>query len=54
MSTVPFLVEWGLRLMILIAIGVLLLWALRVKDPSIRWATRLRCSALRWPTQSLH
>jgi multidrug efflux pump subunit AcrA (membrane-fusion protein) len=55
MSTVPFLVEWALRSMILIAIGVLLLWALRVKDPSIRWAawTAMLCASLAIPVLTL-
>ena len=55
MSTVPFLLEWALRSMILIAIGVLLLWALRVKDPSIPWAawTAMLCASLAIPVLTL-
>jgi multidrug efflux pump subunit AcrA (membrane-fusion protein) len=55
MSTVPFLVEWALRSMILISIGALLLWALRVKDPSIRWAawTAMLSASLAIPLLSL-
>jgi hypothetical protein len=36
MSTIVFLAEWGVRSVILILGGALLLWAMRVKDPSIR------------------
>jgi hypothetical protein len=55
MSTVPFLVDWALRSMILIAIGVMLLWALRVKDPSIRWVawTAMLCASLAIPVLTL-
>jgi RND family efflux transporter MFP subunit len=51
MNTIPFLVEWALRSMILIAIAALMLWALRVKDPSIRWAawTAMLCASLAIP-----
>ncbi len=48
MTTIPFLAEWALRSSILILIGALLLWALRVKDPSIRltaW-TAMLCGSL--------
>jgi membrane fusion protein, multidrug efflux system len=38
MTTLQFLAEWGLRSSILILSGTLLLWVLRVKDPSIRLA----------------
>jgi beta-lactamase regulating signal transducer with metallopeptidase domain len=38
MITIPFLAEWALRSSILILAGLLLLAALRVKDPSIRLA----------------
>ena len=38
MTTIQFLAEWALRSSILILSGALLLWALRVKDPSIRLA----------------
>jgi beta-lactamase regulating signal transducer with metallopeptidase domain len=38
MTTIQFLAEWALRSSILILCGALLLWALRVKDPSIRLA----------------
>jgi hypothetical protein len=38
MTATQFLAEWALRSSILILIGALLLWALRVKDSSIRLA----------------
>ncbi len=38
MTTVEFLAEWALRSAILILGGALLLWALRVKDSSVRLA----------------
>ena len=38
MTTIQFLAEWGFRSAILILSGALLLWALRVKAPSIRLA----------------
>ena len=38
MTTVEFLAEWALRSSILILGGALLLWALRVKDSSVRLA----------------
>jgi beta-lactamase regulating signal transducer with metallopeptidase domain len=38
MTTLLFLAEWALRSSILILSGALLLWVLRVKDPSIRLA----------------
>jgi RND family efflux transporter MFP subunit len=38
MTTLQFVVEWALRSSILILAGALLLWTLRVKDPSIRLA----------------
>lgn len=38
MIAMQFLVEWALRSSILVLTGALLLWALRVKDPSIRLA----------------
>ncbi len=38
MTTIQFLAEWALRSSILILSGGLLLWALRVKDPSVRLA----------------
>jgi len=38
MTAIPFLAEWALRSSLLILGGGLLLWALRVKDPSIRLA----------------
>lgn len=38
MTTVAFLAEWALRSSILILGGALLLWALRVKDSSVRLA----------------
>jgi multidrug efflux system membrane fusion protein len=46
-----FLAEWALRSSILILSGALLLWALRVKDPSIRLAawTAMLCGSLAIP-----
>jgi hypothetical protein len=38
MTAIQFLAEWALRSSLLILGGGLLLWALRVKDPSIRLA----------------
>ena len=38
MSTVQFLGEWCVRSSILILAGALLLWMLRVKNPSLRLA----------------
>ena len=51
MTTIQFLAEWALRSSILIVSGALLLWALRVKDPSIRWAawTAMLCASLAIP-----
>jgi hypothetical protein len=51
MTTIQFLTEWALRSSILILSGALLLWALRVKDPSIRsgaW-TAILCGSLAIP-----
>jgi uncharacterized protein (TIGR03435 family) len=51
MSAVPFLAGWALRSAMLILSGALLLWALRVKDASIRlaaWITML-CGSLAVP-----
>jgi RND family efflux transporter MFP subunit len=51
MNTLQFLADWALRSSILVLSGALLLWALRVKDPSIRlmaW-TVLLCSSLAIP-----
>ena len=51
MTTIQFLAEWALRSSILILSGALLLWALRVKDPSIRLAawTAMLCGSLAIP-----
>ncbi len=38
MTALQFLAEWALRSSILILSGALLLWLLRVKDPSVRLA----------------
>jgi multidrug efflux pump subunit AcrA (membrane-fusion protein) len=51
MTTLLFLAEWAIRSSILILTGTLLLWALRIKDPSIRlaaWITML-CASLAIP-----
>jgi multidrug efflux system membrane fusion protein len=55
MTMVQFLAEWALRSSILILSGALLLWALRVKDPSIRWAawTVMLAGSLAIPALSL-
>jgi uncharacterized protein (TIGR03435 family) len=51
MTTIQFLAEWALRSSILILSGTLLLWVLRVKDPSIRLAawTAMLCGSLAIP-----
>jgi RND family efflux transporter MFP subunit len=51
MTTIQFLAEWALRSSILILTGALLLWALRVKDPSVRLAawTAMLCGSLAMP-----
>ena len=51
MTTLQFLAEWALRSTILILTGALLLWALRVKDASIRLAawTAILCGSLAIP-----
>jgi uncharacterized protein (TIGR03435 family) len=51
MTALQFLTEWALRSSILILSGTLLLWALRVKDPSIRLAawTVMLCGSLLIP-----
>src|SRR5580704_8526157 len=51
MTALQFLAEWALRSSILILSGALLLWALRVKDPSIRLAawTAMLCGSLAMP-----
>jgi RND family efflux transporter MFP subunit len=51
MTTIQFLAEWALRSSILILSGALLLWALRVKDSSIRLAawTAILCGSLAMP-----
>lgn len=38
MTTIRFWMEWAIRSSVLILSGALLLWAWRLKDPSIRWA----------------
>jgi multidrug efflux system membrane fusion protein len=55
MTTLQFLAEWALRSSILILIGALLLWVLRVKDPSIRLAawTVMLAGSLAIPALSL-
>ena len=55
MTTLQFLAEWALRSSILILSGALLLWALRVKDPSIRLAawTVMLAGSLAIPALSL-
>ena len=55
MITIQFLVEWALRSSLLILTGALLLWALRVKDPSIRLAawTAMLCGSLAMPLFTL-
>jgi beta-lactamase regulating signal transducer with metallopeptidase domain len=51
MMTIQFLIDWALRSSILILSGALLLWASRVKDPSIRWVawTAMLCGSLSIP-----
>jgi uncharacterized protein (TIGR03435 family) len=51
MTTIQFLAGWALRSSILILSGALLLWALRVKDPSVRLAawTAMLCGSLTIP-----
>jgi hypothetical protein len=51
MTTILFLAEWAVRSSILILSGALLLWALRVKDSSIRLAARtaMLCGSLAIP-----
>ena len=51
MTTIQFLAEWAVRSSILILLGGLLLWALRVKDSSIRLAawTAMLCGSLAIP-----
>jgi hypothetical protein len=55
MTTIQFLAEWALRSSVLILSGALLLWALRVKDPSIRLAawTAMLCGSLAMPPLAL-
>jgi beta-lactamase regulating signal transducer with metallopeptidase domain len=55
MTTIQFLAEWALRSSILILSGALLLWALRVKDPSIRLAawTAMLCGSLAMPVLAM-
>ena len=51
MTAVQFLAEWALRSSLPILTGTMLLWALRVKDPSIRliaW-TAMLCGSLAIP-----
>jgi hypothetical protein len=51
MTALQFLAEWVLRSSILILGGTLLLWVLRVKDPSFRLAawTGMLCGSLAIP-----
>ena len=51
MIAIQFLAEWALRSSMLILSGALLLWALSVKDPSIRLAawTAMLCGSLAMP-----
>ena len=51
MTAIQFLAEWALRSSLLILGGGLLLWALRVKNPSIRLAawTAMLCGSLAIP-----
>lgn len=51
MTTILFLLEWAIRSSILIASGALLLWALQVRDSSIRLAawTAMLCGSLAIP-----
>ena len=54
MTAIQFLAEWALRSSILILIGALLLWVLRIKDPSVRlaaWVAML-CGSLAIPALS--
>jgi beta-lactamase regulating signal transducer with metallopeptidase domain len=55
MTTIQFLTEWALRSSILILSGALLLWALRVKDPSVRLAawTAMLCGSLAMPALAM-
>jgi len=51
MTAIQFLAEWALRSSVLTMSGALLLWALRVRDPSIRLAawTAVLCGSLAIP-----
>ncbi len=51
MTTIQFLAEWGFRSAIQILSGALLLWALRVRDASVRLAawTAMLCGSLAMP-----
>jgi RND family efflux transporter MFP subunit len=51
MTTIQFLAEWALRSSVLTLTGALLLWVVRVKDPSIRLAawTAMLCGSLAMP-----
>jgi RND family efflux transporter MFP subunit len=55
LTTLLFLAAWALRSSILIAAGALLLWALRVKDPSIRLAAfiAMLCGSLLLPVLTI-
>lgn len=55
MTAIQFLLEWALRSSVLILSGTLLLWALRVKDPSIRLAASIAmlCASLAIPPLAL-
>ena len=52
MIAIQFLAEWALRSSILILSGALLLWAMRIKDPSVRLAawTAMLLGSLAIPT----
>jgi hypothetical protein len=51
MTTIQFLAEWALRSSVLILAGTLLLWLLRIKDPSVRLAAciAMLCGSLAVP-----
>lgn len=51
MITGSFLIEWAIRSSVLIGSGAVLLWLLRVKDPSIRLAACIAvvCGSLAMP-----
>ena len=51
MTATLFMAEWAVRFSVLILSGALVLWALRIKDPSIRLAawTAVMCGPLAIP-----